>query len=239
MKPIIGITCFYDYGNVRQHQNDTYINAVVKAGGIPVLLPCLKSISDILQHLDVVQGLIISGGPDADPVFFGEEPHPALGNVNPAMDSYELPVIQEALKRNMPLLGICRGEQMLSIATGGTLIQDIASVKSNCLKHRQDAPREYRTHSVTVAPGSKLAQILGAGEIKVNTFHHQAVKDVPKGFRVSAIAPDGIIEAIESEQHCFALGVQWHPECMWNVDNNYDPLFNALIGAAIRYAGRK
>ena len=239
MKPIIGITCYHDHSAGVHRQNDTYINAINKAGGIPILLPCLKSEADILQHLSIIDGLIVSGGPDADPIYFGEEPHPALGNIHPTMDAYEIPLIQEALKRNMPLLGICRGEQMLNIAAGGTLIQDIpASVKSP-LKHRQDAPRHYMTHSAIVVEGTKLAQILGAGTLRVNSFHHQSVRDVPSGFVISASAPDGIIEAIESVEHAFALGLQWHPEGMWNVEENYDALFNAFVGASISYAGHR
>lgn len=239
MKPIIGITCYHDHTAGVHRQNDTYINAVKKAGGIPILLPCLQAQSDILQHLAIINGLIISGGPDADPIYFGEEPHPALGNIHPAMDAYEIPLIQEALKQDMPLLGICRGEQMLNIAVGGNLIQDIPASIKNPLKHRQDAPRHYKTHSVNVVVGTILAQILGDGTLRVNSFHHQSVKDVPSGFAISANAPDGIIEAIESTQHSFALGLQWHPEGMWNVDDNYDALFNALVGASINHARRK
>ncbi|MDP3486526.1 MAG: gamma-glutamyl-gamma-aminobutyrate hydrolase family protein [Bacillota bacterium] len=237
MKPLIGITCFHDHSAGVHRQNDTYINVISKAGGIPILLPCLQPEADISQHLDIINGLILSGGPDADPIFFGEEPHPALGNIHPTMDAYEIPLIKEALKRDMPLLGICRGEQMLNIAVGGNLIQDIAASVKNPLKHRQDAPRHYMTHSANVVAGTKLAQVLGAGKLRVNSFHHQSVKDVPSGFVISATAPDGVIEAIESVQHAFVLGLQWHPEGMWNVADNYDALFNAFVEASISYVG--
>lgn len=237
MKPIIGITCSHDWENARHRQNDTYIYAVLKAGGIPVLLPCLSALQDITLHLDLLNGLLISGGPDADPIYFGEEPQGGLGGVNPAMDAYEVPLILEALKRDMPILGICRGEQMLNIVAGGTLFQDMASAGiKNLLKHRQEAPRSYRSHSVIIAEGTKLSQILGAGSIRVNTFHHQAVKNAAPGFVVSAKAPDGVVEAIESINHSFVIGVQWHPEGMWNVEDNYDALFDALVGAATHYA---
>lgn len=236
MKPVIGITCFHEWQETRHRQNDTYINAVLKAGGLPILLPCLKDLADIAQHLDLINALLVSGGPDADPMYFGEEPHAGLGNVNPAMDAYEIPLIREALRRNMPILGICRGEQMLNIAAGGTLIQHIPAVIPDCLKHQQGAPRSYMTHSIRVLEGTQLAGILGAGEARVNSFHHQAVAKAAPGFRVSAVAPDGVIEAIESTGNNYAIGVQWHPECMWDVPQNYDALFSSFIGAAVKYA---
>lgn len=239
MKPIIGITSYHDHNLGVHRVNDTYINAIRKAGGIPILLPCLESDSDILQHLDIMKGLVVSGGPDADPSYFGEEPHPALGAIHPAMDAYEMPLIREALIRDMPILGICRGQQMLNIAAGGTLIQDIPTSVKNPLKHRQDAPRHYMTHSAAVVGGTQLSKILGQGTIKVNSFHHQSVKAVAQGFVVSATAPDEVIEAIESVQHSFALGLQWHPEGMWNVENNHNAVFNAFVEASLSYVRRR
>lgn len=235
MKPIIGITCFHDWQEQRHRQNDTYINAVIKAGGLPILLPCLMEETDKGRHLNLVQGLLVSGGPDADPIFFGEEPEAGLGNVNPRMDAYELPLIAMALNRRLPILGICRGVQMLNIAAGGSIIQHIPAVVSQALKHQQAAPRNYMTHAVDIAPGTQLSKILGNGTARVNSFHHQAVGRVAKDFRVSAVAPDGVIEAIESTVHVFAVGVQWHPECMWDSAPNFDTLFNAFIQAAADY----
>lgn len=235
MKPIIGITCLHDWAEGRHRQNDTYINAVSKAGGIPILLPCLTDENDIRAHLTLLDGLVISGGPDADPRYFGEEPASGLGAVNPAMDAYEVPLIQKALDMDMPILGICRGEQMLNIAAGGTLIQHIPAVLPGAIKHRQEAPRHYPTHTIHVATGTRLADMLGDGLTRVNSFHHQSVLDLAPGFVCSAVAPDGIIEAIESTNHTFAVGVQWHPEGMWEAEFNYDSLFNTFVKAARDY----
>ena len=238
MKPIIGITCLHDWSEGRHRQNDTYINAVSKAGGIPILLPCLIDKNAIEVHLTLIDGLLVSGGPDADPRYFDAEPEPGLGAVNPSMDAYEVPLIQRALELDMPVLGICRGEQMLNIAAGGTLIQHIPATVAKALKHRQDAPRHYPTHTVQVAGDTRLASMLGEGLLRVNTFHHQAVLDLAPGFICSAVAPDGIIEAIESSTHSYAIGVQWHPEGMWNESFNYDGLFNGFIEAALSYGSK-
>jgi putative glutamine amidotransferase len=238
MKPIIGITCLHDWAEGRHRQNDTYINAISKAGGIPILLPCLTDANDIETHLTLVHGLVISGGPDADPCYFNAEPEPGLGAVNPEMDAYEVPLIQRALELDMPILGICRGEQMLNIAAGGTLIQHIPASVAGALKHRQEAPRHYPTHTVQVAAETKLAAMLGEGVLRVNTFHHQSVRDLAPGFVCSAVASDGIVEAIESSTHSYAVGVQWHPEGMWNTEFNYDGLFDGFIVAAGVYGGK-
>ena len=238
MKPVIGITCLHDWAEGRHRQNDTYINSISKAGGIPILLPCLKDANDIESHLTLIDGLVVSGGPDADPLYFDAEPEAGLGAVNPDMDAYEIPLIQKALELDMPILGICRGEQMLNIAAGGTLIQHIHATVPGALKHRQEAPRHYPTHSIQVSADTKLAAMLGAGSLRVNTFHHQSVRDLAPGFVASAAAPDGIIEAIESNTHSYAVGVQWHPEGMWNASFNYDGLFDGFIEAARSY-GRK
>ncbi len=235
MKPIIGITCFHDWPEQRHRQNDTYINAVKQAGGLPILLPCLAGEADIGTHLDLVHGLLVAGGPDADPVFFGEEPEEGLGNVNPCMDAYEIPIIAMALKRDMPVFGICRGEQMLNIAAGGSVIQHLPTTVRRVLKHQQSAPRSYVTHSIDLAAGTLLSRILGAETTRVKSFHHQAVGRVALGFCVSAVAPDGVIEAIESTEHKFAIGVQWHPECMWDSTPNFDVLFDAFVLACRNY----
>ncbi len=235
MKPVIGITCFHDWPEQRHRQNDTYINAVKKAGGLPILLPCLAHEADLALHLDLVHGLLVAGGPDADPIFFGEEPEEGLGNVNPCMDAYEIPLIAMALERNLPVLGICRGEQMLNIAAGGSVIQHLPAAVRRVIKHQQSAPRSYVTHSIDIAADTLLSRILGAGKTRVNSFHHQAVSRVALGFCVSAVAPDGVIEAVESTEHKFVLGVQWHPECMWDSTPNFDSLFTAFVSAAKDY----
>jgi putative glutamine amidotransferase len=231
-RPIIGITCLVDWRNERQGQNETYIQAIRQAGGTPVLLPAVDCDALIRQHAELIDGLLVSGGPDIDPQYFGEPPKPALGGIVPLMDRYEVALIRQVLELDKPLLGICRGEQVLNVVAGGTLHQDIYKAVPGCLKHRQEAPRSFRAHTVRLQPESRLAQILQAEEIGVNTFHHQAVNQVAPGFIASAHAPDGIVEAIESTRHRFVIGVQWHPEGMWNVSDNYAALFAAFVQAA-------
>ena len=235
MKPVIGLTCYHDWKESRHRQNDTYLEAIKKAGGLPLLLPCLGDLADMRQQLDLVAGLLICGGPDVDPLFFGEEPETGMGNIHPAMDAYEIPLIIEALERDMPLLGICRGVQMLNVASGGTLIQHIPQRITNPLLHQQQAPRSYRTHSIKIANNTHLSRLFRVETLRVNSFHHQAVGHIAPGFVASAYALDGVIEAVESTTHTFVMGVQWHPECMWNEAENYDPLFDALVGQARQY----
>lgn len=231
-KPIIGITCLVNWQDERQQQNETYIQAVLKAGGVPVLLPAVNSTAVIMEQAELVDGLIVSGGPDMDPKYFGEQPVPELGGVSPLMDASESVLIRRILELNKPLLGICRGEQVLNVVAGGTLYQDLRRALPEVLKHVQDQPRWFPSHSARIVAGTKLAKILQAEELPVNSFHHQAVARVAPGFVATAYAPDGVIEAIESQNHRFVIGVQWHPEGMWNQTNNYDALFAALIQAA-------
>lgn len=194
---------------------DAYVNATVKAGGTPVLIPLVtgKAVPEnIISHID---GLILSGGGDIHPSFFGEELHPAVTDCNLERDRYDLALIHAAIERQMPVLGICRGHQALNVAFGGTLIQDIPSqVPDSKIVHDQPEAREVASHSVRINPESKLYQIVMQSDLRVNSFHHQAVKTVASGFRAVAFSEDGLVEAIESEEGKTILGVQWHPETM-------------------------
>ena len=232
MKPIIGITCLYDWKNevMRQYQN--YVNVVQKAGGIPILLPAVDDKEVIRGMVAGIDGLLVAGGPDVGANCYGEEPHQHIGGVSPLMDVFEIQLVNAANDLGIPVLGICRGQQILNVVLGGTLYQDIYSQRDNCIQHRQQAPRPYLAHSIKIEKNSRLAEILGT-ELRVNTFHHQAVKDIAPGLKVVAYAPDGIIEAIESEdKDRFFIGVQWHPEGMWDSEYNYDSLFEAFINAS-------
>lgn len=229
-----------------------YARAIEAAGGIPAVLPPQDpaGAGDALARLD---GLLLSGGPDLDPLHFGEEPLPETGRIDPGRDVWELALAHAALRADVPVLGICRGGQVINVAAGGGLYQDIARQVKGGLKHVQDAPRWYPTHSVTVQPGSRLAALLAApaGEfpagaarggppggvsaplrIRVNSFHHQAVWEVAPGFIACARAPDGVVEGIERPGAAFALGVQWHPEAMWERDACSFALFRGLVAAS-------
>ncbi|MBS4171852.1 gamma-glutamyl-gamma-aminobutyrate hydrolase family protein [Bacillus sp. FJAT-49736] len=211
MKPIIGITSHVELDSKHTLAND-YIQAVIKAGGIPVILP-IGIDSDVKQLAEKFDGLVLSGGGDIDPTLFGEEPHPHLGSISPGRDSLEVLLIQEMLQRDKPILAICRGIQILNIAAGGDMYQDIYhQMETPLLQHAQKAARSHLSHYVKVEPNSLLARIAGQTEFKVNSFHHQAVRNVEHPLVISAVASDGVIEAIESVEHSFVVGVQWHPE---------------------------
>ena len=213
MKPIIGITSNVEERTNQIHNlNDNYIKAITRAGGIPMIIPVGLE-EDVSQLSAFLDGLVLSGGHDVDPMLFGEEPHRDLGDVSPARDSIEIALAAEMLKLDKPILGICRGLQVLNVTIGGNMYQDIhAQNNTPILQHVQKAVRSHVSHPVQVKKGSLLESIAGSSEIKVNSYHHQAVKDVPKPFIVSGVASDGIIEAIESVEHRFVVGVQWHPE---------------------------
>lgn len=232
MRPTIGITCSHDYKTDRTFLPQAYAQAVEQAGGMPILLSQVVAADGLGQLVHMLDGILFSGGVDVDPVHFGEEPLPALGEVAPERDRFELELVRQALDADLAVLAICRGIQVLNIAAGGTIYQDLRTQVSNTLKHSQDAPRWHATHKVTIKGGTILARALQAREVRVNSFHHQAVSRVAPGFRLSATAPDGVIEAIESENHKYVVGVQWHPEGMWEKDPQMLKLFKSFIQAA-------
>ncbi|MCM3744763.1 gamma-glutamyl-gamma-aminobutyrate hydrolase family protein [Sporosarcina luteola] len=232
MKPIIGITSNID-STAHKLQN-TYIQAVITGGGIPFIIPTGVE-SDVRQITKLLDGLIISGGGDMNPHLFNEEPLPRLGNVTPERDKIELKLAKHMLTLDKPILGICRGHQVLNVAFGGTLFQDIDSQCTNpILQHNQKAKREYQSHTVHIVKGTILESIAASDKIMVNSFHHQALKDVPSPLVVSGRASDGIVEAVESTVHHFVVGVQWHPEAlMQNADQVSKRLFEAYMKACM------
>ena len=213
MKPVIGITT--DIEQESKHVlNNNNVQAVIRAGGLPVILP-IGIDKDVKQLSTMLDGLLLTGGGDIDPMLFGEEPHKHLGDVSPSRDSIEMALAQEMLKLNKPILGICRGLQIINIALGGNMYQDIYSQRDvPLLQHAQKAHRYHLSHFVQVEKGSLLESITKREQIKVNSYHHQAVKYVPLPLITSGVASDGTIEAIESTEHAFVLGVQWHPEAL-------------------------
>ncbi|SHF19374.1 putative glutamine amidotransferase [Desulforamulus putei DSM 12395] len=230
--PVIGITSSYDRESGRTFLSRYYVQAVEAAGGLPLVLPCILSEGMVDKILGAIDGLLLSGGVDVDPLLFGEEPHPAMGDICPQRDRFELALTKRALAMDMPILAICRGIQVLNVAAGGTLCQDIGSAIRNPLKHDQLAPRWYGTHTIHILADSKLAAVWG-DTLVVNSFHHQAVDRVAEGFRATAWSADGVVEGMESTVHSFVVGVQCHPECMYQ-----DPRILALFKSFVEAAGK-
>lgn len=196
--------------------NQAYIDAVVAAGGTPICIPLCLDGESIDRIYGMIDGLLLPGGDDVAPWRYGEESHPALGQIDEARDSLELALTQRALDDDMPVLGICRGIQLLAVAAGGTLYQDLPTQLPSEVPHEvRGFGRDYIAHSVRIEPLSHLARALRRESLGVNSFHHQAVRDVPDGFVVTATSPDGVIEAIEAPAQRFTVGVQCHPEETW------------------------
>ena len=227
-RPVIGITANYNDGN--SMLADGYYKKVVAAGGVPLLIPPLDDTDAIINTLDRIDALILSGGGDYNPLFCGEEPSPRLHSINGERDLPELLITRLAYNRQIPMLGICRGIQTLAMALGGTVRQDIADT-DGLIKHSQDANRNVPTHSVSVCEDSVLYNIYGTRTLYVNSFHHQAVGEPGERFRVVASSCDGVVEAIESTEMKSIIGVQWHPEC---IDDGL-PLFKWLVAEAADY----
>lgn len=208
---------------------DDYTAGVAAAGGLPVVLPFMTGDKALADFVDRLDGLLLTGGVDIDPSYFGEEPIPQLGEVSPIRDEMEWKLTQEFLKKNKPIFAICRGIQVLNAVAGGTLYQDLGAQKRNVMQHSQKAPRWHASHEVLLTAGTKLQGIFEADRIRVNSYHHQAVKNTAPGFVVSATAQDGIIEAIESIDHRYVVGVQWHPENMWRRNPEFHKLFKTFV----------
>lgn len=218
-----------------------YVTAVEEAGGAPLIMPLSQNAEVLVRVLDACDGLVLTGGFDIDPSWYGEEPHPKIGQINPLRDETEMILAREALRRDMPIFAICRGEQVLNVAAGGSLYQDLEAQRGDdTLQHFQKLTEEYPSHSIRVAEGAWLRQMTGGRDVvRVNSYHHQAVKDLAEGFVVTAVAPDGVIEAIESTCHTFVKGVQWHPELTYkNLDFNFS-MFRSHVEAACRFAERR
>ena len=233
-KPIIGISGTFTGANNATQVNSTYINAVMRAGGVPVVLPINGDKEVMKRMIETIDALIMTGGEDIDPVYYGEEPIPQQGEIVPERDAFDIEMIKLAVAQDIPLLGICRGHQLMNVAFGGTLYQDIPSqIKTGVLKHSQRAPGWYGTHKVQIQEGSILATALGKTSVYTNTFHHQAVKDVAPGFIVTARTSDGVVEAIEKKDNKKVFGFQFHPEMPTsNGSDEFLPVFTYLVKLA-------
>ncbi len=216
-KPIIGVMMSQKLAPQKsathyiQFLNEPYINALERAGTVPLLLPLTNALETLDSLLQVCDGFLFPGGADVCSYTYGEDPSPKLGKVNPRMDKMGKYVLAYAIQEQKPVLGICRGMQLINAALGGTLYQDIGTQCANVLMHRQETARNDVTHRVTIAPQSRLAQVLGTEEVFTNTMHHQSVKKCAPGLQIVARTSDGIVEALEDREGLLLL-VQWHPE---------------------------
>ena len=227
-RPVIGITAVASFDEKMHSQRITYAQAIWAAGGEAILLPCNVDKSNCRQIVHMLDGLLAPGGHDIDPQIYGEEKQGFCGKYFRYEDEYDMELIKEAAAQKKPILAICRGMQVVNALYGGTLYQDIPSQYSNDIVHTRISSEEEKFHTVNIEKDSYLAEILGATEeVLVNTSHHQAVKDVADGFKVTAKAPDGIIEAMEN-QDASILCVQWHPERLQNMEI-YQNLMKAFI----------
>lgn len=231
-RPLIGVSASRKAG--ASQVSGPYIQAVLKAGGAPVIIPAITDGAVLRELVAALDGLVLTGGADLNPLWYGEEPVEALQTVDPVRDLYELKLLKLAVDRNMPIVGICRGEQLINVAFGGTLYQDIPSQRpAHAIKHVQDLPAVSASHHLSVVPGSQLAAIAGTQPLAVNSLHHQAVKTVAPGFRAVAFASDSVIEAIEAWPDRPILGVQWHPESLVAAgDTTMGKIFRFLVGKA-------
>jgi len=239
IKPIIGIGS--DVQHVEGERDRafvylTYVDSLRRAGAVPVLIPPQpENAAELAQGLD---GILLAGGDDCDPGLYGQERHPKVVELgDERRQSNDLTLARVARERGIPTLGICLGLQMMNVAAGGTLVQDIDSDMETEIVHAS-IPEDRARHDVIIEQGTKLASIVPAAELNVNSSHHQAVGTVAEGLRVTAHAPDGIVEGLEDPRHPFYVGVQWHPEDM-SGEGSATTLFGAFVDAARKYAERK
>jgi len=225
-------------GRSRVRVNEAYTDALVAAGLIPVILPPIDPVLAVGSLTDVA-GLVLTGGEDVDPHRFNQEAHPATAAPHPGRDAYEIALATTAFERRVPTLAICRGAQVVNVALGGTLIQDIPTQRPSGIDHDLSARRTERVHTVAIETDSKLASILGDTEIRANSSHHQSIDRVPPGLRVVGKSPDGIVEAVEATDPAWwMLAVQWHPEELTATDEDWDRRLFSAFADQVRAAGR-
>jgi putative glutamine amidotransferase len=243
MKPVIGVTPDFNAGDRKDMGGSEptyflrarYVRAIEELGGIPLVLPLVAAAGDRRRLLESVDGLLLTGsGPDLPPRLYGEKQRYKFPLVSERRANFEMEMVRLARQRDLPVLGICGGMQAMNVACGGSLFQDIPSQVPRAMDHRQKKRAVFVSHAVTVVPKSLLKQVVGKDTLMVNSSHHQSVKAVAPSLIASAVAPDGIVEAIESPAHRFLLAIQWHPEFLFDRHTAHRRLFEALLRAARR-----
>lgn len=235
MKPIIGITA----STVDEECSKvlhTYVSAIEDSGGIPLLLPRVTDEETLDTYLSLLDGIFFTGGADLAPDLYGETAHYASGPFQLLRDAYEMPLAKKALETDLPILAVCRGAQLINVALGGTLWQDIPSAFESNIPHRQSEPKTSPSHSVTVVEDSPLYALTGKCEMTANSFHHQALKVLGCGLSVMACAADGIIEAVYAADRPYLRAYQWHPERLYKIDADNCRIFTDFIETARRNA---
>lgn len=231
MKPVILITCtVVEQPDPRYLQRAYYVDSVAKAGGLPLLIPPFSSGDEMFDALSLADGVVFTGSSDLDPSLYGQERHEKTKLMHRRREKFEMEFVKLVYENDVPLLAICGGFQILAVSLGGTLIQHIPDSVENALSHFTTA-QESPTHDVSIGSGSMLRSIVGKETLRTNSFHHQALKDVPAALTVTAHSPDGVIEAYEDTSKKFCLGVQWHPERMTG-DKEQEAVFAAFVKAA-------
>lgn len=219
MNPVIGIVPSIEETKKQYFTNITNVRAIQRVGGLPFILPYTKSKELIKKYATFIDGLYLAGGNDLDPCYYKEDPHPMLGEVNPTRDEFEWEMLKNISKADKPVLGVCKGAQVINVFFGGSLYQDLSSqLTQSSIQHGQKALLKYPVHVVELVNNTKLHDIIRKATIKVNSHHHQAIREVGDGITVSGQTNDGIIESIESTRHSFIIGVQWHPEELFEAD---------------------
>jgi putative glutamine amidotransferase len=222
-------------GTERIYVSRDYIHCVQKAGGVPIILPLTEDLNTLKRQIESIDALIISGGQDVHPQFYQEDVQEGMGPINLERDRYEIEVIRFALNLEMPILGICRGMQILNVACGGTLYQDLKRYfPGPTLNHSQELPKTEASHLIRISPNTLLYDILNTPTVPANSFHHQAIKELAEGFLPNAISEDRVIEGMEKKEGSFALGVQWHPEAMVDSHPHMLNIFKKLIHKAMK-----
>lgn len=234
-KPLIAVTPYHNTEKDEPYMRPAYLKAIRAAGGIPVILPLEAGREELAQLVDTFDGFLFSGGPDVHPFYFGEQTHSRCGNVSMKRDRLELTLLELVMEAEKPILGICRGTQLLNIGLGGDIYQDLESQfpQEFPIAHTQPFYYDIPSHTVDVVPGTLLAELAQQGTIQVNSMHHQAVRNTAPCLLASGYAPENLVEAIENPDYpTFFLGVQWHPEYLWEQNETAARIFSEFVKAA-------